>query len=115
MDIAALGNFIDKYGLPIIEIIVGGWVIREVIVKALWPYFIDSQKQTRADRDQERKDRIAERDLFLASLGALNATMISRDAMLRDNMEALLKVLQGISGQLKQIDRRRLQIAEREK
>lgn len=110
MDFNAIGAFIDKYGFPTLALIVVGWVLREIFVKAIWPYFLTTQAQNRADREQERQDRITERDLFLASLGSLNATMISRDAMLRDNMNAILTALQTVSSELTKKTNNRIKI-----
>ncbi len=106
MDWDALGTFIDKYGLPMVALVVGGWVVYQMFSKAIWPYFLTTQEQARADRVQERTDRITERDLFLASLGSLNATMISRDAMLRDNMSELLKALKSVGAEMRKSNTR---------
>jgi hypothetical protein len=119
MNIQDLTTLLDKYGTPMLIIIVSGWTIANIFTKALWPFFLrwyddyrkdraEEKMEATAERDRllalhekQRQDMIAERDLFLGSLGAFNSTLVSRDAMLRDTLGTLASGIKTLSSEVK--------------
>lgn len=96
--------FVEKIGYPAFVTLLVLYGLYKIFTVYVWPVISDAIKEGRANKEkqivqaqllheQERLDRIRERDLFLAA-------MASRDDMMKESLSKVVKALDALSDKI---------------
>lgn len=79
IDWESLGKFVTSVGIPFVLLVLVLFGIYKLIREVFWPFIVSQQEKSEKSKEQERLDRIAERDKFIEYLA-------SRDDMMKESL-----------------------------